>query len=155
MKQRRPKWRHLEFSILQTLRFCSLGLILLWLYFASSILTQVQAAPVQGSLPQNPCATFAQLQKSRQDFSVVKVQVLGVQNGVVGVMILGLPKRVQATVNGIDVKQYLSDTTQIQCGRYAAGELRSYDLRSMPNMDAGYFQISADHLTSGRSVTLR
>lgn len=155
MRNPNCKWRRVEFSILQTLRFLSLGVILAWLYFASTLINAAHAAPVQGSIPQNPCATFAQLQKQRNDMSVVKVQVLGVQNGIVGVMILGLPRHVQATVNGIDVKQYLSDTQQIQCGCNAIGELRSYDLRNIPNMDAGYFQIQADRLTSGASINLR
>lgn len=154
MALRKVKWRMLEFVILQTLRFALLGSMLIWMCFALCAIP-AHAAPIQGSLPQNPCATFASLQKSPTDTSVVRVQVLGVQQGIVGVMILGLPKHIEATVNGIDVKTYLSDTRQIQCGRTVAGELRSYDLRKLPNMDAGYFQIRADHLSSGMSINLR
>ena len=56
----------------------------------------VQAAPtvIQG---QNPCALFYQLQKGKR-YDVVKVQILGAHQGLVDVMILGLPKKVNATV---------------------------------------------------------
>lgn len=148
--------RAIEFSILQTLRFIFLALILVCMCFALAIMQSSYAAvPLKGSIPQNPCAAFYALQKTSTDFSVVKVQLLGVQNGVVGVMILGLPKHVQVSMNGIDLSKYLSDTTQIQCSRQAVGELRSYDLSNMPNMDAGYFQIKADSKSAGASISLQ
>lgn len=154
MFKRKFSWRAIEFAILQTLRFALLGGVLTGMCLALAALP-ANAAPIQGALPQNPCATFAALQRTPTDTSVVRVQILGVQQGIVGVMILGLPKHLEATVNGIDVKSYLSDTRQIQCGRTVAGELRSYDLRKLPNMDAGYFQIKADKLSAGTSINLR
>lgn len=102
--------------------------------------------------PTNPCSLYAQL-KNGPTNKALKVQVLGNQNGIVGVMILGLPKRVNATLNGIDVANLTTDQRQIICGREAVGELRSYDLRTS-RMDAGYFQIQADTLVDGMSVSI-
>lgn len=148
--------RALEFSVLQTLRVAFLALVLVWMYFALSLIQSVHASvPLKGAIPQNPCATFKFLQKTPTDYSVVKVDILGVQNGHVGVMILGLPKHVQATMNGIDAKPYLTDTQQIKCNRGVVGELRSYNLKAMPNMDAGYFQIKADRKSAGASISLK
>ena len=120
----------------------------------------VQAAPtvIQG---QNPCALFYQLQKGKRyelqkgkRYDVVKVQILGAHQGLVDVMILGLPKKVNATVNGIEVNRQKSKSEQIVCGKEAVGSLSSYDLRSL-NIDAGYFQIYADGFTVGTSLQLR
>lgn len=155
MKKRRHK-QALEFSILQTLRFMVMGVILAWMYFALAFLQSVEAAgSSKGAIPQNPCAVYKSLQKTPMDTSVVKVQFLGVQNGRVGIMILGLPKHVQATMNGIDVKPYLEDTQQIICEHRAVGELRSYNLSQMQGMDAGYFQLKTDQKSVGASVNLR
>lgn len=112
----------------------------------------VQAAPtvIQG---QNPCALFYQLQKGKR-YDVVKVQILGAHQGLVDVMILGLPKKVNATVNGMEVNRQKSKSEQIVCGKEAVGSLSSYDLRSL-NIDAGYFQIYADGFTVGKSLQLR
>lgn len=156
MDKHKQGWRKLEFVILQTLRFAIMGIMLalMWM-FAASMQVASAAGPIKGAIPQNPCATYAALQKTPTDTSVVKVQLLGVQDGVVGVLILGLPKHVQATINGVDLRPYLSDTQQIQCNRKAVGELRSYDLRKLPNMDAGYFKIVADRISAGGSIMLR
>ena len=112
----------------------------------------VQSAPtvIQG---QNPCALFYQLQKGKR-YDVVKVQILGAHQGLVDVMILGLPKKVNATVNGMEVNRQKSKSEQIVCGKEAVGSLSSYDLRSL-NIDAGYFQIYADGFTVGKSLNLR
>ncbi len=100
----------------------------------------------------DPCAMFYSLRKDRS-YDVVKVQVLGVQNGVAGVMILGLPKRVNITLNGMDVSHLKSDSRPIQCGREQVGELSSYDLRSL-NIDAGYFEVQAGNLSDALSVQI-
>lgn len=101
----------------------------------------------------DPCSLYYALKKDGSN-DVVKVQVLGVQNGVVGTMVLGNAKKVYATLNGIDVKKYKTDSTQIQCGREAVGELSSYDLRPM-NIDAGYFELKAGPYVDGASLNLR
>ena len=85
---------------------------------------------------------------------MVKVQILGAHQGLVDVMILGLPKKVNATVNGMEVNRQKSKSEQIVCGKEAVGSLSSYDLRSL-NIDAGYFQIYADGITVGKSLQLR
>lgn len=125
-----------------------MGVVMI-LFFGSG---SAHAQTNQRVTPTNPCALYASLQNSPSN-KVVKVQVLGSQNGVVGVMVLGLPRKVNATLNGMDISRLKSDSRQIVCGAKAVGELSSYDLRST-NMDAGYFQIQADHLSDGQSVTI-
>lgn len=100
----------------------------------------------------DPCAMFYSLRKDRF-YDVVKVQVLGVQHGVVGVMILGLPKRVNVTLNGMDVSHLKNDSRPVQCGREQVGELSSYDLRSL-NIDSGFFEVQAGSLSDGMSVQI-
>lgn len=102
---------------------------------------------------QNPCVLFYQNQKGKR-FDVVQVEILGAQQGVVDVMILGLPKRVNASINGIDVNRQKSRSEQIVCGKEAVGSFSSYDLNSL-NIDAGFFQIYADGFTVGKSLQLR
>lgn len=134
-------------------RWCARVIALMLLCGALfSLSSSVQAAPtlVNG---QNPCVLFYQNQKGKR-FDVVQVQILGARQGVVDVMILGLPKRVNATVNGIDVNRQRSASEQIVCGKEAVGSFSSYDLNSL-NIDAGYFQIYADGFTVGKSLTLR
>lgn len=103
------------------------------------------------TMAQNPCALYESLRTSPNP-GVVKVQVLGAQQGIVGVMILGLPKKLNVSLNGIDVSHLTSDKQQIVCGRGAIGELRSYDLRAL-KISGGYFQVQADSCLDGMSVS--
>lgn len=108
--------------------------------------------PTMASAAVDPCALFYSLKKD-VSYDVVKVQVLGVQNGVAGVMILGLPKRVNVSLNGMDVSRLKNDSRPIQCGREQVGELSSYDLRSL-GIDAGYFEVQSGSLSDGMSVQI-
>lgn len=126
--------------------------LLLMALLAVTFFSSAYGQALQRTYPTNLCALYASLKNDASN-KVVKVEVLGNQNGVVGVMILGLPRRVNATLNGIDVSRLKSDSRQIVCGRVAIGELSSYDLRSS-KMDAGYFQIQADTLQDGMSVSI-
>lgn len=108
--------------------------------------------PTMASAAVDPCTLFYSLKKDAS-YDVVKVQVLGVQNGVAGVMILGLPKRVNVSLNGMDVSRLKNDSRPIQCGREQVGELSSYDLRSL-GIDAGYFEVQSGSLSDGMSVQI-
>ena len=108
--------------------------------------------PNMASAVVDPCALFYSLKKDAS-YDVVKVQVLGVQNGVAGVMILGLPKRVNVSLNGMDVSRLKNDSRPIQCGSEQVGELSSYDLRSI-GIDAGYFEVQSGSLSDGMSVQI-
>lgn len=113
----------------------------------------VADATAQRVTPTNPCALYAQLRKDASP-DVVKVQILGVQNGVAGVMILGLARRVNVSLNGVDMRLNKVHSQQIVCGREAIGELSAYDL-SATGMDAGYFQVQADTIVEGQSLVIR
>lgn len=122
----------------------------------AALLSVALSAPltvVQAQSLLNPCALYANLKTSPHP-GVVKVQVLGNQNGIVGVMILGMPKRLNVTFNGMDVSKFNSHSQQIICGREVGGEMREYDLRSF-KISGGYFQVQADRLIDGMSVTLQ
>lgn len=101
----------------------------------------------------NPCALFYSLRKNNS-VDVVKVEVLGQENGLVGVMILGIPNKVNVTLNGLDVSRQKTHSQQIICGKEAIGEFRAYDVRSL-NMDAGYFQVYAGGFTVGKSLKFK
>ena len=131
----------------------SLGsLFYLGLLLVNSSPVLAQSLPPSGQAL-NPCALFYQLQQGKS-YTVVKVQVLGVKDGLVATMVLGLPRNVLVDFNGIDVSSRKVDSQQIICGREAVGELSSYDVSGL-NMDAGFFQIRADHLKDSRSIQLR
>ena len=117
-----------------------------------SSMALVAALPTMASAAVDPCALFYSLKKDAS-YDVVKVQVLGVQNGVAGVMILGLPKRVNVSLNGMDVSRLKNDSRPIQCGSEQVGELSSYDLRSL-GIDAGYFEVQSGSLSDGMSVQI-
>lgn len=104
--------------------------------------------------PSNACALFYSKQQNKR-YDVVQVSILGANQGKVEVMILGLPKKVSANVNGIDVSRNLAGTKQIQCGREAVGEYRLYDLSRLNNMEAGFFQVTADNLQDGKSLNFK
>lgn len=130
------------------LRFISFLLI-----FWAALLSLETQAHAQ-TLNINPCQIFIQKQKQPNNFEVNHVEILGDNGrGVVGVMILGLPKHVFATVNGIDVSNLKTDSTAVICSGQRVGELSSYDLRPL-NIDAGYFQIKAGRFSDGRNVSM-
>ena len=68
------------------------------LVLALTCITTAQAAQ-RGGMPRNDCATFYARQQG-ESYDVVAVDIVGVTQGVVGVRILGLPRKVIATVNG-------------------------------------------------------
>lgn len=121
-----------------------------WVWALLLIGFSAGAAP-RGGLPRNDCATFYARQQGTS-YDVVAVDIVGVSQGVVGVRILGLPKQVRATVNGMVVKKL--DSQQIVCGREAVGEYALYDLKPL-KLDAGYFEVSADGLKASRSVQVK
>lgn len=130
----------------------SLALVVVLLSMLWGVSNSVQAAPIM-SVAQNPCARFYELQKGRL-YDVVDVQILGVNHGVVDIMVLGLPKRINAAINGIDVNRQQISSKQIVCGREAIGNFISYDLNAL-NMDAGFFQVNADGVRTGASLQLK
>lgn len=130
-----------------------MGALVLGVLMMAGGSTAVSAGQIKGSLPQNPCALFYQLQKNRS-FDVVKVQIINDQKGLVDVMILGLPRKVQVTLNGMDVSRQKADSRQIVCGREAVGEFARYDL-SAADMDAGFFEIKAGQLGDSRSIQIK
>lgn len=128
------------------------GLVTVLLSMAGEMGTSAQAAPAMPQA-QNPCAKFYELQKGRL-YDVVDVQILGVKQGVVDIMVLGLPKRINATINGIDVNRQQIGSKQIVCGREAIGNYISYDLNAL-KMDAGFFQVNADGVRAGKALQLK
>ena len=120
------------------------------LLLALTCITTAQAAQ-RGGMPRNDCATFYARQHG-ESYDVVAVDIVGVTQGVVGVRILGLPRKVIATVNGMVVKKM--DSRQIVCGREAVGEYALYDLKPF-KIDAGYFEVRADGLKASSSVQLK
>lgn len=139
------RWHLLVLSVITV--FAVLGSL-----FASPVHAANNTASVHA--PNNPCALFSMKQKNK-GYDVVDLSIVGNNQGKVEVMVLGLPKKVSANVNGIDVSRNLVSTKQIQCGREAVGEFRLYDLSSLKNMDSGFFQIKADSLQAGQSVNIR
>lgn len=109
------------------------------------------AAAQRAGMPRNDCATFYARQQGNS-YDVVLVEIVGVTQGVVGVRILGLPRKVVATLNGIPVKKL--DSRQIVCGREAVGEYALYDLKPL-KLDAGVFEVRADGLKASRSVSVK
>lgn len=120
------------------------------LLLALTCVTTTNAAP-RGGMPRNDCATFYARQQG-ESYDVVAVDIVGVTQGVVGVRILGLPRTLRATINGMAVKKL--DSRQIVCGREAIGEYALYDLKPF-KIDAGYFEVRADGLKASRSVQLK
>lgn len=147
------KVKSLQINLIKVSLFAllSIGLVL------SLMQNDAHANPVTTAnvhTPQNPCALFYSKQKNKR-FDVVDLSILRANQGRVEVMILGLPKKVSANINGIDVSRNVANVKQIQCGREAVGEFRLYDLSKLKNMDAGYFQINADNLQAGTSINLK
>lgn len=133
---------------LQVLRFIS--------FFLAFVAVFLMLEPVQAqSLNVNPCQIFIQNQKSPTDFAVSHVEIISDSGqGDVAVMILGLPKKVFATFNGIDVSNLKTRSQGIKCSGRQIGEIAVYNLRSL-NVDAGYFQVNAGRFGDGASINLR
>lgn len=103
----------------------------------------------------DPCALFTYLQKNRSDMSVKHVRILGLNDrNIVGVMVLGLPRSMRITVNGIDITQYKTHSEQIICAQGAVGYLMSFDAGRV-QADAAVIEVTADRVSASSSVTFR
>lgn len=104
------------------------------------------------NVPQTYCAQYANLKNSKRA-EAVKAQILGVEGQVVPVLILGTPKHLKVTANGIDLKKYKTGEKALVCGAQRAGFTAYYDLSSL-RMDAAVIEVKADDVKAKAKVTL-
>lgn len=90
----------------------------------------------------NVCNIYVQEKSLNQNF--VYVNIASAQNNVIALLVLGYPKFLNVSVNGIDVKNTLLGSDDIICNGHLSGEIRYYDMKKV-NVDAGVFEVRASN----------
>ena len=90
----------------------------------------------------NICKRFVQEKSLNKNF--VYVNLAKDKDNVIALLVLGYPKFLNVSVNGIDVKNTQIGTDDVICNGHLAGEIRYYDMHKV-NVDAGVFEVSTSN----------
>ncbi len=99
----------------------------------------------------NPCDVYDTL-KNPLRAEIVDLRILKPKGYAVGIMIIGTPKNLRVTANGIDISSKKTKTEEIICSNHRAGETAWYDLKDL-KADAVYIEVSSGSIKRGASIT--
>lgn len=103
----------------------------------------------------NPCISFRDVQKDRNDFSVKSVKILGTDEyGETTVIILGVYVKLEAVLEGISLTPYRSNIKHIICDGKMSGTIVRYNTASL-GISGGKMTVEADGMTDVKTVIIR
>lgn len=95
---------------------------------------------------QHACALYATRKEDKRN-QALAVYYLGEKAGYAAVIVLGTPRQLQVSLNGISLTQYFIGAQELQCNHTRIGEMRLYNLQALPYHGA-LLQLQADGINS-------
>lgn len=99
------------------------------------------------------CDTYDRL-KSPQSASILDLRILKPQGTKIGLLILGTPKDLRITANGISLKPYKVKSEEVICSRVRAGEIAWYDLKAL-KLDAAFIEAQSGTVKTQAQITFK